>query len=98
MIIEKLKVKNYKSLEDVEIPLRPLTVFVGPNNSGKSNVFDCLEFVRDLALMGSQAVGIRGGFQYLIWGGDLRRAIEIELQGTVEDGEGRNRRFRYEVG
>ena len=63
MIIEKLKVKNYKSLEDVEIPLRPLTVFVGPNNSGKSNVFDCLEFVRDLALMGSQAVGIRGGFQ-----------------------------------
>jgi predicted ATPase len=40
MIIEKLRVKNYKSLEAVEVPLRPLTVFVGTNNSGKSNIED----------------------------------------------------------
>lgn len=36
-MLKELRVKNYKSLEDVAVPLRPLTVFVGPNNAGKSN-------------------------------------------------------------
>lgn len=95
MIIEKLRVKNYKSLEDVEIPLRPLTVFVGPNNSGKSNIFDCLEFLKELAFLGPQAVTRRGGFRDVVWGGDLKRAIDIQLEGRMGDGEGRPRCFKY---
>lgn len=98
MIIEKLRVKNYKSLEDVEVPLRPLTVFVGPNNSGKSNILDCLEFVRDMGIMGPQAAGTRGGFEFVVWGGDLKRAIEIQFSGKIEDGKGRTQYFTYEIG
>lgn len=97
MIIEKLRVKNYKSLEDVEVPLRPLTVFVGPNNSGKSNILDCLEFVKELAFLGPPAVGSRNGFHDMVWGGDLKRAIDIELVGQIEDGEGHRRPLKYEV-
>lgn len=97
MIIEKLKVKNYKSLGDVEIPLRPLTVFVGPNNSGKSNIFDCLEIVKELAFLGPQAVTSRGGFRDIVWGGDLKRSIDIELDGQIEDGQGQQRPLKYEV-
>lgn len=98
MIIEKLRVKNYKSLEDVEVPLRPLTVFVGPNNSGKSNIFDCLELIKELAFLGPQAVTRRGGFRDIVWGGDLKRAIDIRLDGRIGDAEGGQRRFEYEVG
>lgn len=57
-----LKIKNYKSLENVDIPLRSLTVFVGPNNAGKSNILDCLLFLRELLEQGPPAVHSRGAF------------------------------------
>jgi predicted ATPase len=46
-IIERLRVKNYRSLADVDIDLGSMTVFVGKNGSGKSNIVDVLRFVRD---------------------------------------------------
>ncbi|MGA9347881.1 MAG: AAA family ATPase [Anaerolineae bacterium] len=82
-MLTKLRVKNYKSLEDVTVPLRPLTVFVGPNNAGKSNILDCLLFLRELLELGAPSVHSRGGFQYLVWGGDLKRQIEIELDAQI---------------
>jgi len=82
-MLTKLRVKDYKSLEDVTIPLRPLTVFVGPNNAGKSNILDCLLFLRELLELGAPSVHSRGGFPYLVWGGDLKRQIEIEFDGHV---------------
>ncbi|MCD4729895.1 MAG: AAA family ATPase [Bacteroidales bacterium] len=45
MAIEKIHIQNYKSLVDVTIDKpNPFTVFVGPNASGKSNVFEALDF------------------------------------------------------
>jgi predicted ATPase len=78
-MITLLKVCNYKSLENVELPLGPLHVFVGPNNSGKSNLFDAFQFLRELSETGLQAVHSRGGFSQIIWGGDIKRAISFEL-------------------
>lgn len=83
-MLKELRVKNYKSLEDVAIPLRPLTVFVGPNNAGKSNILDCLLFLRELLELGAPSVTSRGGFRYIVWGGDLKRQIEIKLEAESE--------------
>ena len=45
MKINKLHIKNFKSIADLEIiEPNPFTVFVGPNGSGKSNIFEALEF------------------------------------------------------
>src|SRR5262245_40812769 len=41
-MIRSLRVKNFRSLEDVHLELRPLTVLVGPNGSGKSTIMDAL--------------------------------------------------------
>ena len=96
-MLTKLRVKNYKSLEDVTVPLRPLTVFVGPNNAGKSNILDCLLFLRELLELGPSSVHSRGGFQYLVWGGDLKRQIEIELEAEILDSSGREHEVTYRV-
>jgi predicted ATPase len=46
MKLEKLHIKNFKSLVDLEIiKPNPFTVFAGPNGSGKSNIFEALEFM-----------------------------------------------------
>lgn len=46
MYLSKLNLRNFRSFDQLEIPLRPrLTVFVGENNGGKSNAIDAMRLV-----------------------------------------------------
>ncbi|MFX1283259.1 MAG: AAA family ATPase [Promethearchaeota archaeon] len=45
-MLTKLKVKKFKSLYDVEISLKKLNIFIGPNNSGKSSILQVLLFLK----------------------------------------------------
>ena len=45
--ITELRVKNFRSVADAVLELGPITVLVGPNASGKSNLLDALRFVSD---------------------------------------------------
>ena len=42
------KIKNFKSLEDIELDFRDLTIIVGANATGKSNCLKALEFLKEL--------------------------------------------------
>ncbi len=45
MRLKKIQIRNFKSLVDFELEdLKPFCAFVGPNASGKSNIFEALEF------------------------------------------------------
>jgi len=46
--LKKVQIKNYLSLHNVELPLKPLTVLAGPNASGKSNVLEALHLLKSL--------------------------------------------------
>ena len=48
-MLKRLHVKGYKSLVDVELSLEPLTLLIGPNASGKSNLLDALQLLAGLA-------------------------------------------------
>lgn len=62
-MLTRLRFKNWRSLRDVEInDLTPITVFIGANSSGKTNILDALYFLRESSEDGVlQAVQNRGG-------------------------------------
>lgn len=79
--ITRLVVKNYRSLQDVDIALNNLTVFVGQNGTGKSNVIDVLRFVRDALADGfERALFKRGGMKALrCWFASEHEDVSIQL-------------------
>ncbi len=62
MRIKKIQIKNFKSLVDFELEdLKPFCAFVGPNASGKSNIFEALEFTNYLIRFSYEAPSFFGG-------------------------------------
>lgn len=49
-MLESIHLKNFKSFVDAEVKLAPVTVLVGANASGKSNLLDALRLVQRLEL------------------------------------------------
>lgn len=48
-MLNRIHIKGYKSLLDVEVNLTPLTLLFGPNAAGKSNFLDSLQLLSNLA-------------------------------------------------
>ncbi len=44
-MIQTLRLQNFKGIRDVEVGLERLTVFVGPNGSGKTSLLQGLELM-----------------------------------------------------
>ena len=47
-MLKRIHIKGYKSLSDIEVKLKPLTVLFGPNAVGKSNLLDALQLLSKL--------------------------------------------------
>jgi predicted ATPase len=48
MRIDEIQIQNFKSFKDVKIDLKDLNLFIGANNSGKTNFFRGLVFLKSL--------------------------------------------------
>lgn len=48
-MLTRLEVKGFKNLRDVVVDFGPFTCIAGPNAAGKSNVFDAIQFLAELA-------------------------------------------------
>ncbi|MCS4542453.1 MAG: AAA family ATPase [Euryarchaeota archaeon] len=82
----KLQVKNYKSLEDFELRVDNFNVLIGPNNSGKSNVFDCLSFLSEVSREGTivNAIRRREEYEHIVYGGHSDREIQIGIEAEID--------------
>lgn len=89
MLINKIHIKNYKSLIDLEIKNpNSFTVFFGTNSSGKSNIFEALELTSFIVRKPSEALKFFGGFEEILSfqkkGSDEEIRIRIEIAGNGE--------------
>jgi len=44
-MIERLIIKNFRSIKEIDIKLGQVNAFIGPNNAGKSNIMDALNLI-----------------------------------------------------
>ncbi|NGP17183.1 AAA family ATPase [Devosia aurantiaca] len=85
MSLSDLDIAGYRSIRAIRFPLRQLTVLVGGNGVGKTNLYRALELVHGAATGDlSMAIAREGGLASAIWGGK-RRVIDQP-------------RLRFEVG
>jgi len=80
--IEKISVKNYRVLQDITLKdIKPFSVFLGPNGSGKTTFFDVIGFLSDcLTTNVRKALEKRGRFAEVISRDCQSQEIEIAIQ------------------
>lgn len=94
-MLTRAHIRGFKSLEDTEVRLAPLTVLFGPNAAGKSNLLDALRLLSRLATSGSVGEAFdpprrgtpievftvgRGGIEALAARARLAFSIEADLR------------------
>jgi predicted ATPase len=81
MKIQRIKVKNFKALQNVDLKDIPnLCVLVGANGSGKTTFFDIFGFLKDaLRTNITEAFEARHGFENVITKGKENENIEFDL-------------------
>ena len=64
--LTRVTAKGFRSLDGVSVPLKPLTVLVGPNGSGKTNILNVLQFLASTVRFDlAAALEASGGFSYV---------------------------------
>lgn len=90
---------NFRSLRKVNVELKPLNVLVGPNEAGKSNFLDLIEFLGDSArddLAG--ALEKRGGYERVRFRGRPEpKAISISVEANVTKYSSETARDEYDL-
>lgn len=82
MVITQLAVENYKSLRSISLAPSTLSVVVGANAAGKSNLADFIDFVSEVYQHGLEvAVARKGGFENVAHRKERRStgAVEVRL-------------------
>jgi len=61
-MVNKIHIKNFKSVYDLELELGRFNVFIGENGSGKSNILEAVAFgsAASANLLGNEFLASRG--------------------------------------
>jgi len=110
-VLRHLKLERFKNFRDADLALGPLTLLVGTNASGKSNLRDAFRFIHGISrgytlaeIIGEkwgeggvlQWRGIRGGTREATYMQAPTFSLEIEFDGSEND-QPRRLNYRIEV-
>ncbi|VVB85074.1 AAA ATPase domain protein [uncultured archaeon] len=45
-MLQKIRIQNFKLHKDTSLEIKPITLFIGQNNSGKSSIFQALQLIK----------------------------------------------------
>lgn len=95
-MITNLGILNFKSIQGIDLEMKPLTIFTGPNGSGKSNVLEAIALLAQASkLSGNEShmtnIFAKGEFfqykqpyyKYIAHKGDLNQYIEFKIHFKV---------------
>jgi predicted ATPase len=111
-MLTRIEIDGFKTFENARLDVSPFLVLLGPNASGKSNLFDAIRFLSQLALTDLRTAcrDLRGEPHELFRrsvggepGNKMSFAVEVLLEPRVRDPWGQevelvHTRLRYEVG
>jgi predicted ATPase len=75
MVVQELWVEGYRSIRALRLPLTPVTVVVGPNGCGKTNLYRALRLLSAAAEgMLARSLADEGGMPSVLWAGPRKKA------------------------
>jgi predicted ATPase len=81
MRLTDIAISNYRSIRRLSIPIHPLSVFVGENGVGKSNLYKSLSLLRDAATGRiTRTIAEEGGLASVCWSGLRKRGEDGRLR------------------
>ena len=101
-MLKSLTVRSFRSLANVELRFKALTLLVGTNGSGKSNLVDALRFVADaLSTSVAAAINTRGGLRAVrrvSLGHPRNFGFRLQLHIPREGEQDINAAYSFEIG
>ncbi len=93
-MIKRIRIQGYKSLKDVDLCLKPLSVIFGPNAAGKSNLLDSIYLISRLGTCKTLTEAFEGhrgfplesfyygdkGFEKLILDDRVTATFEVDIE------------------
>lgn len=85
MKIDEISISGYRSVHSMTFPLRQLTVLIGKNGVGKTNIYRALELMQSAANgIFSRELAKEGGITSALWAGELRNYEKHQIQLAVQ--------------
>jgi predicted ATPase len=86
-MLKRLSAENYRSFHELNVDLAPITLFVGPNNSGKSSVISLVRLLSqtleshdpNVRLLLNGSLGDFGTYKDLIHGNQTKKHLKISF-------------------
>ncbi len=80
MSLTAIHIKNYRSIPDISFPVHKLTVFVGKNGVGKTNLYQAMRLLH-CAANGTitREIADQGGLHSVMWAGPRKRHMSTRL-------------------
>lgn len=97
LFVREVRASSYRSLRAIQFPVGQLTVFVGQNGVGKTNLYRVLQLLQAAAAGTlSRELAAEGGMESALWAGRRRAGQPVRINLSVGFGGARTE-FTYQV-
>lgn len=78
-MIKQIKIRDFKSIRELDLELDPVTILIGRSGTGKSNIVQAIRFLRNLLINFDAAVLYEFGWERIVPAGERRPRTAVEV-------------------